>query len=232
MSPKPFSFTQFAKNAPANPLESHTFKTKDLKCPVFTHLQKKVGGGVRVTLTRVEKCVPGRGSGLQIPGSRAGAEQNAGGHQFEPQTSDFHPPERPSIMRPGEFSRRRAMKKMLVLLGVLLAALTMIAPLRAQQAPPLDELKKTAIAEVDNLHTFTQQMVDQIYSYSELGFQEFQTSRYVSGILERNGFRVERGVVGIPTAWVATWGSGKPIIAFITDIDCIPCASQKPGVSS
>jgi len=124
------------------------------------------------------------------------------------------------------------MKKMLVWLGVLLAAMTMGVPLCAQQAPPLDELKKTAIAEVDKLQTFTQQMVDQIYSYSELGFQEFQTSRYVSGILERNGFRVERGVVGIPTAWVATWGSGKPIIAFITDIDCIPRASQKPGVAS
>src|SRR2546428_13936957 len=74
-------------------------------------------------------------------------------------------------------------------------------------------------------------MVDEIYSYSELGFQEFQTSRYVSGILERNGFRVERGVAEIPTAWVATWGSGKPVIAFITDIDCIPRASQKPGVA-
>src|SRR5260370_29285912 len=39
-----FRFTQFRKNASASPLESHTFKTKDLKCPVFTHLQKKGGG--------------------------------------------------------------------------------------------------------------------------------------------------------------------------------------------
>jgi len=135
------------------------------------------------------------------------------------------------MMRPGEFSRRKAMKKMLVLVGTLLAAMTMGVPLRAQQAPPLDELKKTAIAEVDKLQTFTQQMVDQIYSYSELGFQEFETSRYVSGILEKNSFRVERGVAEIPTAWVATWGSGKPVIAFITDLDCIPRASQKPGVA-
>src|SRR3989442_13818206 len=146
-------------------------------------------------------------------------------------SAQFTMPTGPSMMRPGEFSRRRTMKKTLVLLGTLLAAFTMIAPLGAQQAPPLDELKKTAIAEVDKLQTFTQQMVDQIYSYSELGFQEFETSRYVSGILERNGFRVERGVAGIPTAWVATWGSGKPIIAFITDIDDIPQASQKPGVA-
>src|SRR5712664_1592806 len=135
------------------------------------------------------------------------------------------------MMRPGEFSRRKVMKKMLVLVGTLLAAFTMIAPLRAQQAPPLEELKKAAIAEVDKLQTFTQQMVDEIYSYSELGFQEFETSRYVSGILEKNSFRVERGVAGIPTAWVATYGSGKPVIAFITDEDCIPRASQKPGVA-
>src|SRR5207245_4030971 len=85
--------------------------------------------------------------------------------------------------------------------------------------------------EVDRLQTFTQQMVDQIFSYSELGFQEFETSRYVTGILEKNGFRVERGVAGIPTAWVATYGSGKPMIAYITDLDCIPRASQKPGVA-
>src|SRR5947209_14907587 len=44
MLPKLFSFTHFRKNAPANPLESHTFKTKDLKPFRFTHLQKKGGG--------------------------------------------------------------------------------------------------------------------------------------------------------------------------------------------
>src|SRR5262249_56025474 len=62
-------------------------------------------------------------------------------------------------------------------------------------------------------------------------FQEYETSRYVTGILEKNGFRVERGVAEMPTAWVASYGSGKPVIAFITDIDCIPKASQKPGVA-
>src|SRR5260370_22056347 len=107
MPPKPFSFTQFAENALANPLDSHTFKTKDLKPFRFTHLQKKVGGGVRVTGARQEKCVPGRGSGPQILASRAGAQQNAGGHQFQPQTSDFHPPQTPRMMPPAEFSPRR-----------------------------------------------------------------------------------------------------------------------------
>jgi aminobenzoyl-glutamate utilization protein B len=112
----------------------------------------------------------------------------------------------------------------------LFCLLIVVAP-SAQQIPSADDLKKEAIAQVDGLQTLTQQMVDEIFSYSELGFQEFETSRYVTGILEKNGFRVERGVAGIPTAWTATFGSGRPVIGFITDIDCIPQASQKPGVA-
>ena len=101
----------------------------------------------------------------------------------------------------------------------------------AQEAAALAGLKQQAIQEIDKRQTFTQQMVDQIFSYSELGFQEVETSRYVTGILEKNGFTVERGIAGIPTAWVASYGSGKPVIALVTDIDCIPRASQKPGVA-
>ena len=48
---------------------------------------------------------------------------------------------------------------------------------------------------------------------------------------EQNGFKVERGIAGIPTAFMATWGSGKPVIALGSDVDCIPQASQKPGVA-
>ncbi|MGI8743961.1 MAG: amidohydrolase [Bryobacteraceae bacterium] len=98
-------------------------------------------------------------------------------------------------------------------------------------AQPLDELKKEGIAGVDQLRTMTQQMVDQIFSFSELGFQEIETSRYLTGVLEKNGFAVQRGVAGIPTAWIASYGSGKPVIGFMTDIDGIPRASQKPGVA-
>lgn len=103
--------------------------------------------------------------------------------------------------------------------------------LSGQEASSLPSLKEEAVKEVDKLQTLTQQMVDEIFSFSELGFQEFETSRYVTGILEKNGFRIDREVAGIPTAWVATYGNGKPVIAFITDLDCIPRASQKPGVA-
>src|SRR5438270_485881 len=101
---------------------------------------------------------------------------------------------------------------------------------------PVDEQKAAAmkadlLGKVDALKTRSQIMVDQIFSFGELGFQEFETSKYLTGILEKEGFKVVRGVAGIPTAWTATWGSGKPVIALGSDIDCIPQASQRPGVA-
>src|SRR5208282_1313936 len=74
-----------------------------------------------------------------------------------------------------------------------------------------------------------QVMVDSVFSCGELGFQEFETSKYLTGILEKEGFKVERGVAGIPTAFVASWGQGKPVISLGSDIDDIPKASQQPG---
>ena len=98
-------------------------------------------------------------------------------------------------------------------------------------AAKLDGFKREAIADVDGRAKFTQQMVDQIFSFGELGFQEVETSKFLVKILRDNGFTVEEGVAGIPTSWVATWGSGKPVIAVGSDIDGIPQASQKPAVA-
>jgi aminobenzoyl-glutamate utilization protein B len=97
--------------------------------------------------------------------------------------------------------------------------------------PRLEAMKKQAIADVEGMRDFTQQMVDQVFSYGELGFQEFETQKYLTGILEKEGFQIERGVAGIPSAWTARWGSGKPVVALGSDVDCIPQASQKPGVA-
>src|ERR1051325_2631497 len=92
-------------------------------------------------------------------------------------------------------------------------------------------LKAEAVHLVDSLSTLTQQMVDQVFSFGELGFQEVKTSEYLTGVLEKNGFTVQRGFAGVPTGWIAKWGSGKPVIALGSDIDGIPQASQKPGVA-
>jgi aminobenzoyl-glutamate utilization protein B len=95
----------------------------------------------------------------------------------------------------------------------------------------LDTLKAEAVGSVDSHKDFTQVMVDSIFSYAELGFQETQTSKFVTEILEKEGFQVQRNVAGMPTAWIASWGNGKPVIGFMADIDGLPETSQKPGVA-
>lgn len=97
-------------------------------------------------------------------------------------------------------------------------------------SPELEALKAEAARRVDAKAKLVQEMVDQVFSYGELGMQEFETSKYLTGILEQNGFKVARGVGGMPTAWVARWGSGKPVISLGSDIDGIPKTNTKPGV--
>jgi len=95
----------------------------------------------------------------------------------------------------------------------------------------LEKLKEEVQEKIDDNAKMAQVMVDKVFSFSELGFQEYETSKYITDILKENGFKVEYGISGAPTAWWATWGSGKPVIAVGSDLDCIPKASQKPGVA-
>ncbi|CAN5893489.1 M20 family metallopeptidase [soil metagenome] len=124
--------------------------------------------------------------------------------------------------------------------GVLLAIWIWVgaaSPLTAQQrdrvdpAARLDALKDEVSKHVDARADLVQRIVDQLFSFGELGFQEVETSRYLVGLLRREGFSVDTAVAGIPTAWVARWGRGRPVIALGSDIDGIPQASQVPGVA-
>ncbi|HEU5262212.1 MAG TPA: amidohydrolase [Gemmatimonadales bacterium] len=101
----------------------------------------------------------------------------------------------------------------------------------AQQPSRLESLKRDALREVEAQSQLARQINDQIFSFAELGFQEFETSRYLVRLLRQHGFTVQEGVAGIPTAWLGTWGSGKPVISLGSDIDDIPQASQQPGVA-
>src|SRR5580700_1067372 len=92
-------------------------------------------------------------------------------------------------------------------------------------------MKADLSGQIDSMKKQAQVMVDSVFSFGELGFQEFETSKYLTGILEKEGFKIQRGVAGIPTAWIASWGEGKPVISLGSDIDDIPQASQKPGVA-
>jgi aminobenzoyl-glutamate utilization protein B len=131
-----------------------------------------------------------------------------------------------------------SLKVCFMLTGVALAAAADMHA-RAQQAPAaatkvdarVTGLKTEAAAGVEELRDYTQKMVDSVFSFGELGFQEFETSKYLTNILRQQGFTIEEGIAGIPTAWMASYGSGKPVIALGSDIDGIPQGSQKPGVA-
>lgn len=125
-------------------------------------------------------------------------------------------------------------KRVSKLLCLLTAATFLITPVFAQKKYDekfIESLKKEALVSVTGKEKAVQEMVDMVFSFGELGFQEYETSKYLTGILEKNGFTIERGIAGIPTAWMAKWGNGSPVIALGSDIDCIPKASQKPGVA-
>jgi aminobenzoyl-glutamate utilization protein B len=116
---------------------------------------------------------------------------------------------------------------------VLLLAAVFICLVPAAPPDPAKEkaMKADLVGQVESMKTQAQVMVDTIFSFAELGFQEYETSKYLTDMLEHEGFKIERGIADIPTAWMATWGSGKPVISLGSDIDCIPQASQKPGVA-
>ena len=113
------------------------------------------------------------------------------------------------------------------LIGLLLSA-SILTP-TASFAAAAPEMKQEAIASVDDHAKLVQVMVDTVFSYGEPGFQEFRTSDYLTSILAKNGFKITKGVAGIPTAWTATWGEGGPLIALGSDEDDLRGVSQIPG---
>ena len=111
-----------------------------------------------------------------------------------------------------------------------LATISLFAAQGAQAEAPA-AMKQEVAAGVDERTKLVQEMVDSIFSFAEPGFQEFRTMEYVTGILEKEGFTIEKGVAGIPSAWTATWsnGSGGPKIALGSDVDGLLGLSQYPG---
>ncbi len=116
------------------------------------------------------------------------------------------------------------------MLRITLTVLVAVGVLVAQ-TPSKDQLQQEAAERVEAQAKQVQVMVDSIFSFAELGYSEVETADYVTGILKKNGFRIKRGLSDMPTAFVAEWGSGKPVIGLMADIDGLPETSQKPGVA-
>ena len=68
---------------------------------------------------------------------------------------------------------------------------------------------------------------DKVWEFAELGLIEFKSSALLADELENHGFKVERGIADMPTAFVATWGAGKPVIGIMGEYDALPGLSQK-----
>ena len=94
-------------------------------------------------------------------------------------------------------------------------------------AQRLSKHKKAIIASVEKHERELIAISDSIWALAETAFEEHQSARILADYAESQGFNVERGVAGIPTAFVATYGSGSPVISVLGEFDALPGISQK-----
>ena len=93
----------------------------------------------------------------------------------------------------------------------------------------LSEEKQRISVEIESRQASFWKISDALWSFAELGLEEHQSSKLLTDTLSSAGFRVDRGVAGMPTAFVASWkyGTGEPIIGFLAEYDALPMLSQK-----
>jgi aminobenzoyl-glutamate utilization protein B len=89
-----------------------------------------------------------------------------------------------------------------------------------------NQLKTQASVQIQSQYNQYKTAALQIWDYAEVGYKEVKSSALLQKTLQDNGFTVETGVAGIPTAFVATYGSGKPVIAILAEYDALPGLSQ------
>lgn len=92
--------------------------------------------------------------------------------------------------------------------------------------PTFDALKMETITYLENRLNQDSQTAKQIWNFAEVGYKEYKSSALHIKHLEENGFTIEKGVADIPTAFVASFGSGKPVIAILAEYDALPGINQ------
>ena len=123
---------------------------------------------------------------------------------------------------------KKISKLMLVLLVTIFAVSITTSAVFAQAN--MYPAKKAAVDWVDANQARMEKLSKAIWSYAELPWQEFKSSAALREFLKDNGFRVD-DVPGFPTAFKATYGSGKPVIGIMGEFDALPMTSQKAGVT-
>ncbi len=89
-----------------------------------------------------------------------------------------------------------------------------------------DRAKATALSWVEANADTLKRVNQNIWSYAEIGLEEVRSSKELISLLKSEGFAVEEGVAGMPTAFVATYGSGRPVIGILAEYDALPGLSQ------
>ena len=110
---------------------------------------------------------------------------------------------------------------------ILLLALsyTCVAQKKAVSVP-LNLIKEEAAINIQSNYELYKKVALDIWNYAESGFKENKSSALLQSTLQENGFTVDAGIAGMPTAFVASYGSGKPVIALLAEFDALPGLSQ------
>jgi len=112
-------------------------------------------------------------------------------------------------------------------LSQLLYISAFIVGIQGIQAQNKAKIKKEIIASVETQKIAMIEVSDGIWEAAETSLEEFKSSEYLINYAEKNGFKVEKGVAGIATAFTATYGQGKPVIGILGEYDANAGISQK-----
>lgn len=82
---------------------------------------------------------------------------------------------------------------------------------------------------IDNKRDLIVRVSDEVFDFAEIGFHEFRTAKLYEEVLRQEGFAVEMGIAGMPTAFKASYGNGKPVVGFLAEYDALPELSQRGG---
>jgi len=91
----------------------------------------------------------------------------------------------------------------------------------------MSTFKKVAFDWIENNKRQLVKISNKVWDLAELGLIEFESSTLLADELEKHGFQVQRGIAGMPTAFVATWGEGKPVLGIMGEYDALPGLSQR-----
>src|SRR5438128_945673 len=108
------------------------------------------------------------------------------------------------------------------LTAAILCMVLLFVQLHAQKKDAAAAMKEKVIADLQGQYDKYKTVATAIWSYAEVGYKETRSTALLQATLQQNGFTIEAGAAGIPTAFVATYGNGKPVIGILAEFDALP----------